>query len=39
VLAGIPDHYDAVLTPKERRSKVMMICSSGALSDRLVLDL
>ncbi|ODU79143.1 MAG: hypothetical protein ABT10_21255 [Novosphingobium sp. SCN 63-17] len=40
VLAGTPDHYDAVLTPKERREgKVMMICSSGALSERLVLDL
>ena len=40
VLAGIPDHFDAVLTPQDRKAgKSMMICCSGALSDRLVLDL
>lgn len=40
VLEGVPDHHDAVLTPAERRQgKSMMICCSGALSDRLVLDL
>ncbi|MEI9852377.1 MAG: PDR/VanB family oxidoreductase [Sphingomonas sp.] len=40
VLAGIPDHRDAILTERERAAnKSMMICCSGALSDRLVLDL
>jgi ferredoxin-NADP reductase len=40
VLEGIPDHRDAVLSPAERRQgKSMMICCSGALTDRLVLDL
>ena len=40
VLEGVPDHFDAVLSPKEKREgKSMMICCSGALSDRLVLDL
>lgn len=40
VLDGVPDHFDAVLTPPERREgKRMMICCSGALGDRLVIDL
>ncbi|HWW63724.1 MAG TPA: 2Fe-2S iron-sulfur cluster binding domain-containing protein [Sphingomonadaceae bacterium] len=40
VLEGIPDHFDAVLSPKDKREgKSMMICCSGALSERLVLDL
>ncbi|MCW3836970.1 PDR/VanB family oxidoreductase [Sphingomonas canadensis] len=40
VIEGIPDHFDAVLSPKDKREgKSMMICCSGALSDRLVLDL
>lgn len=40
VLEGVPDHFDAVLTPPERREgKRMMICCSGALGDRLVIDL
>ena len=40
VLAGVPDHFDAVLSPQERRAgKTMMICCSGALTNRLVLDL
>lgn len=40
VLEGVPDHFDAVLTPSERREgKRMMICCSGALGDRLVIDL
>ena len=40
VLAGIPDHFDAVLSPRDRAAgKAMMICCSGALSERLVLDL
>ncbi|HEX7710704.1 MAG TPA: PDR/VanB family oxidoreductase, partial [Sphingomonadaceae bacterium] len=40
VIEGIPDHCDAVLSPKDRREgKSMMICCSGALTDRLVLDL
>jgi ferredoxin-NADP reductase len=40
VLAGVPDHRDVVLTEDERAAgKTMMICCSGALSSRLVLDL
>ncbi len=40
VLEGIPDHFDAVLSPKDRATgKTMMICCSGALTPRLVLDL
>ncbi|MEO9130282.1 MAG: PDR/VanB family oxidoreductase [Sphingomonas sp.] len=40
VLEGVPDHFDAVLSPKDKRAgKSMMICCSGALSDRIVLDL
>jgi tetrachlorobenzoquinone reductase len=40
VLEGLPDHRDSVLSKSERESnKVMMICCSGARSDKLVLDL
>lgn len=40
VVAGLPDHRDLILTETERQAnKSMMICCSGALSDRLVLDL
>jgi vanillate O-demethylase ferredoxin subunit len=40
VLDGVPDHRDVVLTPEERAgNRTMMICVSGAKSDRLVLDL
>ena len=40
VLEGVPDHRDLLLTPAEKASgKTMMICCSGALTDRLVLDL
>lgn len=40
VLAGVPDHFDAVLSPKDKREgKSMMICCSGSLSERLVLDI
>ena len=40
VLAGEPDHLDAVLSPAaHRRNRSMMICCSGSLSERLVLDL
>lgn len=40
VLAGVPDHRDAVLSSSERKQgKSMMICCSGALTERLVLDL
>ena len=40
VLEGLPDHRDLLLTPAEKAAnKTMMICCSGALSDRLVLDL
>ncbi len=40
VLEGLPDHHDHILSPAERReNKTMMICCSGALSDRLVVDL
>ncbi|WGR73145.1 MULTISPECIES: PDR/VanB family oxidoreductase [unclassified Bradyrhizobium] len=40
VLAGIPDHRDLVLTASERaRGETMMICCSGSLSSKLVIDL
>ncbi len=40
VLEGVPDHFDAVLSPRDRAAgKTMMICCSGALTPRLVLDL
>ena len=40
VLEGIPDHRDKVLSPRERASnKKMMICCSGAVGERLVLDI
>jgi ferredoxin-NADP reductase len=40
VLSGVPDHRDMVLTDAERAAgRTMMICCSGALSDRLALDL
>ena len=40
VLEGIPDHRDLVLSDAERAAnKTMMICCSGAKSDRLVLGL
>jgi ferredoxin-NADP reductase len=40
VIEGVPDHKDNVLSARERASnKLIMICCSGAKSDRLVLDL
>lgn len=40
VLAGTPDHRDALLSDDEKRSnRVMMICCSGSLTPELVLDL
>jgi vanillate O-demethylase ferredoxin subunit len=40
VLAGTPDHRDAILTDSERASnKTMMVCCSGSKSEKLVLDL
>ncbi len=40
VLEGIPDHRDDFLTPKEKEAnKTIMICCSGSLSPKLVLDL
>ncbi len=40
VLEGVPEHRDNVLTSEEKASnKVMMLCCSGARTDRLVLDL
>ncbi|HVL56563.1 MAG TPA: PDR/VanB family oxidoreductase [Burkholderiaceae bacterium] len=40
VLDGIPDHRDLVLSKEEQAAnKTMMICCSGAKSERLVLDL
>ena len=40
VLAGVPDHRDAVLSPQEIAAcKTMMICCSGAKTKELVLDL
>jgi tetrachlorobenzoquinone reductase len=40
VLAGMPDHRDSILGPRERATnKTMMICCSGSKSERLELDL
>jgi len=40
VIAGLPDHRDAFLTQSERAAnKLMMVCCSGALSERLVLNI
>lgn len=40
VIEGVPDHFDAVLSPADKRAgKAMMICCSGSLTDRLVIDL
>ena len=40
VLAGEPDHRDALLSPEEKTTgATMMICVSRAKSERLVLDL
>lgn len=40
VLAGEPEHRDALLSPEERAAnKTMMICVSRAKGERLVLDL
>lgn len=40
VLEGRPDHRDAVLSHAERAgNRSLMVCCSGSLSDRLVLDL
>jgi ferredoxin-NADP reductase len=40
VLAGEPDHRDAILSDEERAAnRTMMICCSGSKSDQLVLDI
>lgn len=40
VLAGQPDHRDSILTDADRAAnKSMMICCSGSLGGRLVLDI
>ncbi len=40
VLDGLPDHRDVVLSHDEHAAnKAMMVCCSGALTERLVLDL
>jgi ferredoxin-NADP reductase len=40
VLEGLPEHRDHILSPAERAAnKTMMICCSGSLGSRLVLDL
>lgn len=40
VLEGLPDHRDSVLSDTEKNeNKSMMVCCSGSLSDRLILDL
>jgi ferredoxin-NADP reductase len=40
LLKGEADHRDSILTPSERRANnTIMICCSGAKSERLVLDL
>ena len=40
VIEGKPDHRDSLLSEEERASgRTIMICCSGSLTDRLVLDL
>ncbi|AKH42898.1 ferredoxin-NADP reductase [Altererythrobacter atlanticus] len=40
VISGIPDHRDSILSEEERQANAtMMVCCSGAKSDKLVLDL
>jgi vanillate O-demethylase ferredoxin subunit len=40
VLAGVPDHRDAYLSPQERQGgRTMLICCSGSAAGELVLDL
>jgi ferredoxin-NADP reductase len=40
IISGVPDHRDMVYTERQRKeTKAMMICCSGAKSERLVLDL
>jgi ferredoxin-NADP reductase len=39
VLNGEPEHRDSYLTERQRRQGQMLICVSGATSNRLVLDL
>ena len=40
VISGTPDHRDFFLTDKEKAAnETMMVCCSGAKTDRLVLDL
>lgn len=40
VLEGTPDHRDDYLTPEEKAAnRAMMVCCSGSLTPRLVLDL
>lgn len=40
VISGIPDHRDSVLSDAERAANnIMLICCSGSLSEKLVLDL
>lgn len=40
VLEGVPDHKDAVLSAEDRAGgRLIMICCSGSLKEKLVLDL
>jgi ferredoxin-NADP reductase len=40
VVSGQPDHRDSFLTETERKAnRLMMVCCSGSLSDKLVLNL
>ena len=40
MLEGVPDHRDLILTEEEHAAgKTMMICCSGAKTEKLVLDL
>jgi vanillate O-demethylase ferredoxin subunit len=40
VLDGVPEHFDNVLSRRERDSnEVMMVCCSGCRGGKLVLDL
>jgi vanillate O-demethylase ferredoxin subunit len=40
VLGGIPDHRDHVLSKEEHaRNTSIIVCCSGSMGDKLVLDL
>jgi vanillate O-demethylase ferredoxin subunit len=40
VIDGVPDHRDVILTADEKKkNRTMMVCCSGCVGDRIVLDI